>query len=108
MILDDALERAVGGALLLEVFDDRFDDQIAAGEWVEGGAAGKVAERLLARLRRDLALHDPPVEKLPNAAEALFKQRFVHFADDRGVAGRRADLRDARPHQPATQHSNRL
>src|SRR3954449_10380687 len=98
MILDDALERAVGGALLLEVFNDRFDDQIAAGEWVEGGAAGEVAERLLARLRRHLPLRDPLVQKLPNAAEAFFEQRFVHLADDRRVAGCRADLRDARSH----------
>ena len=41
-------------------------------------------------------------------ASPLFEERLVHLANNRRVAGRRADLRDARAHQPTTQYTDGL
>ena len=56
----------------------------------------------------DLAFRDAVGEELLDAAEALLQHVLVHLEDDGLEAGRRRHLRDARAHQPATQHTNRL
>ncbi len=41
-------------------------------------------------------------------AEPLVEHTLLHLADDRLVAGRGADLRDAGAHQAAAEHSDGL
>ena len=68
----------------------------------------RFAERGVASLGGHLPFRDAIVEELPDAPEPLVERDVVHLADDRLVAGRGAHLRDAGPHQPATQHTDGL
>ena len=71
--------------------------EVAVLQVLELRRAGEVAERLVLRLGRDLALLDAVGEELLDPAEALRRgSRCFDFADDRLVARRRAHLRDAR------------
>jgi hypothetical protein len=102
---DDPLER-VDVCFLVDVLDDRFDDE------VHGFSASNVVvpDRLAMVASRPphLPLGDAVVEELLDAAETFLQKRVVDLANDRLVARRRRHLRDARPHQPASQHANRL
>ena len=103
------LERGVGLPLLVEVLDDRLDDQIAVLQRVERRRARQVAERRVARLRRStLPLATPSSRNFLMRPRPLSQQRLVHLADDRLVAGGRAHLRDARAHQAAAEHADGL
>ena len=98
----------VGLLLDLDVFDDRFDDEIAILQIGVLRRAGQVAEHGLLLFFGDLALFDAAGQELVDAAESLLQHVLIHFEDDGLEAGRRRHLRDARAHQPATQHTNRL
>ena len=108
MRADDRFDLRVGLLLDLDVLDDRLDHEVAVLQVRVVRRARQVAERRRLRVLGDLALRDAVGQELLDAAEALLQHVLVHFEDDRLEAGRRRHLRDARAHQPATQHANRL
>ena len=97
-IADDLLERRIGLALLVEVLHDRLDDEIAVFQRLEGGRAGQVAERRVARRGGDLPFRHAVLEEFPDAAETFLQKGVVHLAHDGFVPRRGAHLGDARSH----------
>ena len=105
---DHRLDLRVGLLLDLDVLDDRLDHQIAVLQVGVLRRAGEVAERRRLRVLGDLALRRRRRQELVDAAEPLLQHVLVHFEHDGLEPGRRRHLRDARAHQPAAEHANRL
>ena len=103
----DGFDRLVDRALLVEVLDDRFDDDVAVLEVGDARRAGQVAERRGLRLLGHLAFADSVRQEFPDAAETRLQGAVIHFADDRLVACARGDLRDSRSHQAASDDAHR-
>ena len=102
-----ALDGLVGAGLLVEVLDNRLDDEVAVLEIVEARRALQIAERLVARVRRDLSLVDAVGQELLDPPQPLLEKGLLDLADDRLVAGLRRDLRDAGAHEAAAEDAHR-
>lgn len=105
-LLDDSVESRVELALVLEVLDDRLDDQIAVGKIVQIRCAGQPPQSLLFLVCRQLALADGFVEGAPDAIETLGEELVIHLSGDRFVARLGADLGDSRTHQTTTDNTD--
>ena len=105
-IADDRVERGVGLRLLVDVLDDRFDDDVARAEVVELRGAGEIRERPLLVLRRHFALLHAARQELVDPPQPFLDQRVLDLADDRLVASGGRDLRDSRAHEAATENAD--
>ena len=106
--LHERLERGVGLALLLQVLDNRLDDEVARSQRVERRGAGEVAERRVALIGGDFALRDAVLEEPLHPTETLVQRDLVDLAHDGLVAGGGGHLRDTGAHQPTPEHADRL
>ena len=105
---DDLLERRVGLPLVVEVLDDRLDDEVAVLQALERRRAARGSPSVVSRVPAATLPLPRLVQELLDPADALVERDVVDLADDRLVAGRRADLRDTGSHQPAAEHANRF
>src|SRR4029078_9995555 len=102
---DDRVERRIGVPLLVDVFNDRFDDEVAGPEIFELRRPGQIAEGAFLVLRRDFAAFDAAGEELVDSPEPFLDQRVFDLADDGFVAGGGADLRDPSAHEAAAENA---
>ena len=107
MVVDERVEHAVRRPLLIEIFNDRLDNEIARHQAGEHGGPGEVRQRLFSGFGGDLSLGDALLQEPFDPGEAVMKPAFVHFIDDRPVAALRTHLRDTRSHEPAAQDADR-
>src|SRR5688572_1005897 len=98
----------VGLLLELDVFDDRFDDQIAVLQVGVFGGPGQVGQRGCLGVFGDFAFRYAIREELLDSPETLLQHVLVEFADDRLESCRCRDLRDTRTHQSTTEQANRF
>src|SRR6266516_2591592 len=96
------------GVLEAQILGNRLDDDVHALQVGDGRREGQALERCVARGGIELALLHELGERLFDPRATSVEQLFRDVADDRVVAGGRRHLRDAAPHQPASQHSNAL
>jgi hypothetical protein len=108
VLAQNAVEHAIRLGLLLDVLDDRLDNQVAVLQVLEPGRSSQVPENFVLFLDGDLALLDTAGQELLDATHPFLQEPVLDFTDDRLVARRRAHLRDSRTHQPATQHAYRF
>ena len=89
---NDRLEREVGFRLLVDVLDDRLDDDVAGVQVIELRGAGEVGEGPLLVLRRHFSLVDAALKELLDPSQAFLDERVLDLADDGFVARRRRRL----------------
>ncbi len=87
-------------------------DNVAVGQVSLVGRAPKPRADRVFLLRRDPTLLDRPLGKLRqrflNPSKPLVEKLLLHFKHSDVESSRSANLRNARPHQPATENSNLL
>ncbi len=105
--LEHGVERGEGFLLELDVFDDRFDHQVAVGELGQLGDPVQAAAGGLA-LGRGEALLDRLVERLLDPPEAFCKQVRIHFPHQGRMSSGGDHLGDARAHEAAAQYADCL
>ena len=88
------------------VLHDRLDDDLAVGDGVQVGDHADPAEHLLDGL--DLALRGGSLQRLLQPAERGLGRLLGRLDDHHVLAGPRAHLGDAGPHQAATDHTDVL
>ncbi len=106
VLLHDGVELGVGLALLLDVFDDGLDDDVAVGEVLHAGGALQARLRFGLLLSGDAALGgaalDHAGERFLDAGKTFVEKLLLLFEhDDVATRGSR-NLRDARAHQATT------
>ena len=105
--LHDFVDGRVRLALDLEVFGYRLDDDVAVGQIVEFCTyAFSRLKRFAALFRRQCSFLDKFAKRLFDAGHSLFQNSSATSYDDSRISGSRGHLRDARPHQPTTQHAD--
>ena len=84
----------IDGALLIEIFDDRLDDDVACLQVRCVGGAGDIRERLHADVFRDFSLGDAIGKEFINPCQPRLQKAIVHFTNDCLVACTGRDLRN--------------
>src|SRR5262249_28770700 len=90
--------------LLFHVLDDGFDDDVAIGECLRLGHALEPRADLLRRLFQR-ALLGKLGQRFLDPGKALIEKRLLLLQHGHVITGGRADLGDARSHQPAAKHA---
>src|SRR5204863_4144220 len=84
--LADAVEFRKNLALLVEVFDDRFDDQVAVLQIRQGGSAREVVQGQFRLSRGRFSPFHAFGQGSANAVHALLEDLLVDLPDDRRMA----------------------
>ena len=90
--------------LLVHVFDDCFNDDVRARRVFEAGRSTQPRQRLILVLGSQLPLLDRSGKLFVDPTQALLQKLFGDLDDSHFTTRLRADLRDARAHQPAPEH----
>src|SRR5712692_8564828 len=90
------------------LLDDGLDHQVGVAEIVDVGGPAKPAANLIADGIGDGPLVHQPLKILLDALQAFVHKLGADFANHHPTASLRANLSDARAHQPATRHSHFL
>jgi len=105
-VCHDVVELLVDRGFLLDVLDDRFDDEVARLEILEVGRWRNVAEGSVPLLRCHLPLLDGCGQRLLDARHPLRQEGIHDLPHVRPVTGRGRDLRDTGSHQTAAENAN--
>src|SRR3989442_11784330 len=102
--------RLVAAAIVLEglVLGHRLHDEIGGLEVLQPRRARDAPQRLVLRLRLELALGHEALERLAQPLEAARDERVVGLDEQHVEAGLRRDLHDAGAHETAAYHSDVL
>ena len=100
----------LGERLVLEdlVLGHRLHDEIGGLELLQPRRARDAAQRLVLRLRLELALGHEALERLAQPLEAARDERVVGLDEQHVEAGLRRDLHDAGAHETAADHADVL
>ena len=97
---------------MLDVLDDRFNDDVAVCEIGGFGRAFEPRQNLIFLLRGNAPLLRRPLSKLPqrlaNCVKALVEEFLLDFEHSRVESSSRSHLRDSRAHEPTTENANFL
>src|SRR5439155_16898843 len=91
--------------LLLEILDDRLDDEITIPQVVESGRALDASERFVALIAGELPPRDRGVHRSANALQPPLERGVVDFVHERVIAGAGNSLGDPRAHEAAANHA---
>jgi hypothetical protein len=106
LLLDDILEPGKQATLLVEILDDRLDDEVALGEVVDLVGAGEAAERRVELLLGAALLFHVALQRLGDLLLTGLDRTLGHLHQHGVDAGARSDLRHARAHLTAPDHGN--
>ena len=95
--------------LELELFRNRFDNQVSLGDRLrQVGLGGQVRHSLVANLGGDLAQRDPFVQGGLDSLDGSCQRVMRHVEQDHVESGRRGHLGDAVPHGSRAEHCDVL
>ena len=103
-----ALELFRDLVLQLHVLEDRFDDEVTAGEVFVHGRGLDPRQHGLGFFRRHAASHDALVQELLRVAFAFLRGFEGNVLEDHFDARHRGDVGNALTHHPGTQHTDFL
>ena len=104
---NDFFELAKQRALLVELLDDRFDDELCADAIAERMHCDDAGARCGRLLRIELALGGEALQRFANRPACFLRRAHARIEEADEVSGLRGDLRDARTHRPAADDGDR-
>ena len=107
LVADDGVQRIEQRALGVQLFDDGFDDNVAAGQRVQRGRCAQLLSGRVGGGCGELAFAGQRGELLSHGGHGLGGGAVLHVVQQHGDAGLRGHLRDAASHGAGAGHAER-